>query len=599
MKLFSTLLCTLALVLYLFPATAFAAGEGNMESGGGGMGQGTSANKWIPGNDGVRITVVNAETGSVVSSPIDYSNTIQRSNVLHFGKVSKLQYLSGTHLSPQSGVAYSCRIPGNPMPAIVSSTGRNNIESIKRYFCSEYACMMIAEDAGVSYEAMLAGKYKLLVEPLAYFTHNGLYYCMTATEAALYDQLSGGALRRTMASLTHKNLPLSLFLEYGDLGLPAWSGSTTGKQANADIISSLGMGIVKFKEQPPVPESGMEAPDMEYRVNTDVITSITLRASENLTPDNPASVTFYILDTSYQVNNIVSPKDDSQVVWIKWHTPGTPQDVNITVSVSGATTAQTTFTARIVDLNERIPPDPLATDTYPGYSPPALPVNQQKLTANWGVWSCYWESKWVWHSDWKWHSNQKWHSNSCNSSCPSNCPGGHGKWVDEGNWIDEGKWVDEGEWKYNYTGYSASISGNMSLMPDDIVPTANGKDMKSGYGVKTSVNAVLSTDAPSDHVTNPQTAFDLFPEFQYSTYLRLLQRVSSGRSAKFTFRSNEFSTYRRAVHFTPVWFPDNTNYVVYTQVWDAWTPDGMLSVNLNDYITIHGSLFDDWYTNRE
>ena len=38
---------------------------------------------------------------------------------------------------------------------------------------------------GVSYEAMLAGKYKLLVEPLAYFTHNGLFYCMTATEAAL------------------------------------------------------------------------------------------------------------------------------------------------------------------------------------------------------------------------------------------------------------------------------------------------------------------------------------------------------------------------------------------------------------------------------
>ena len=30
---------------------------------------------------------------------------------------------------------------------------------------------------------MLAGKYKLLVEPLAYFTHNGLFYCMTATEA--------------------------------------------------------------------------------------------------------------------------------------------------------------------------------------------------------------------------------------------------------------------------------------------------------------------------------------------------------------------------------------------------------------------------------
>ena len=32
----------------------------------------------------------------------------------------------------------------------------------------------------------------------------------------------------------------------------------------------------------------------------------------------------------------------------------------------------------------------------------------------------------------------------------------------------------------------------MALMPDDIVPTANGKDMKSGYGVKTEVRATLS-----------------------------------------------------------------------------------------------------------
>lgn len=47
-----------------------------------------------------------------------------------------------------------------------SSTGRNNIEALKKYFCSEYA----------------------------YFTHGGRYYCMTATEAARYDQEAGGTL---------------------------------------------------------------------------------------------------------------------------------------------------------------------------------------------------------------------------------------------------------------------------------------------------------------------------------------------------------------------------------------------------------------------
>ena len=272
----------------------------------------------------------------------------------------------------------------------------------------------------------------------------------------------------------------------------------------------------------------------------------------------------FILGTTYRVNDIVIPADDSQVVWVKWHTPSTPQSVTITVSVSGAYTAQDTFVAEIVDLNEHIPPDPTATDTNPNYTVSSLPNEPQKLTANWGVWSCYWVPVWVWcdHDDW-------------------------------------GHWVDEGYWEYEYTGYSASISGVMSLMPDDIVPTASGKSMKSGYGVKQDVTATLSTDAPTSHITHPQTAFSVFPEFQYETYLRLLQRVSSGRSAKFTFQPNEFSTYNRTVHFSPLWFPDSTDYTVFTQVWDTWTPDGMLSINLNDYVSIDGSLYDDWYTNRE
>ena len=371
----------------------------------------------------------------------------------------------------------------------------------------------------------------------------------------------GGGLNGGAALTPDGNLSL-----IDDIGSPATSGkqfiTVETKNGNADIISSLGVGIVWFDERPP--EGEIEAPDVEYRVDTDVITSVTLRTDTDLTPDNPASVTFHILGTTYRVNDIVIPAGDSQVVWVKWHTPSTPQSVTITVSVSGAYTAQDTFVAEIVDLNEHIPPDPTATDTNPNYTVPSLPNEPQKLTANWGVWSCYWVPVWVWcdHDDW-------------------------------------GHWVDEGYWEYEYTGYSASISGVMSLMPDDIVPTASGKSMKSGYGVKQDVTATLSTDAPTSHITHPQTAFSVFPEFQYETYLRLLQRVSSGRSAKFTFQPNEFSTYNRTVHFSPLWFPDSTDYTVFTQVWDTWTPDGMLSINLNDYVSIDGSLYDDWYTNRE
>ena len=228
MKRILAILCCLTVILGMLPLTISANGNGNMDGGGGGMGQGTAQNKWSPGNDGVRITVVDADSGTAVSSPLDFANREQSGTILHFGKVNKLQYQGGTGLSIQSG-SYSCIKPANSMPAIVSSTGRNNIEAVKRYFCSEYACKMVAQYAGVDYNTMISGEYKLLIEPIAYFTHNGKYYAMTATEAALYDQKADGALRRTMPSLTHKNLPLSMFLEESDLGIGAWTGSISGR----------------------------------------------------------------------------------------------------------------------------------------------------------------------------------------------------------------------------------------------------------------------------------------------------------------------------------------------------------------------------------
>lgn len=527
------------------------------------MGQGTTTSFWNPGNDGVRISVVNSESGSIAADPVDFSNRTQPELLTHFGKVSKLSYRGGTALSLQSGAAYRCFKPAIAMPVIVSSGGRNNIEAIKRYFCGEYVCMMVAEATGIHYEELVSGQYKLLIEPMVFFTYHGQYYAMTATEAALYDQLVSGDLRQKMASLTHQNLPLAIYLEYSDLGFPAWSGGTGNCQTNMDIIHTLGVGIVWFEELPE--RSNLEAPDVQYRVDTDVITSITLSTGRRRTPDNPASVIFHIDGRNYRVNNIVIPAGDSQVVWVKWHTPSTPQCLTITVSVSGGSTAQTTFVADIVDLDEKIPPDPLATDTNPHYTAPNLPSNPQKTSTHWGVWNCYWVPDWDW--------------------CDHGEAGGH--------------WVDNGDWEYSYNSYSASLSGTMELMPDDIVPTAEGKNMKSGYGVKVDVTTRLRANAPSSHYTYTQTAVSVFPEFQYQIYLRLLERTSGSISAHFNFRENEFSTYNRRVHFTPVWFPNRTKYTVYTQVWDTWTPGGMLSINLDDWVTIDRSLFDDWYTNRE
>ena len=123
------MLCAMILIMSVLPLTAAANGNGNMDgSGGGSMGQGTSQNKWSPGNDGVRITVVDADSGAAVSSPVDFSNRRQEGTVLHFGKINKLQYRSGTDLSLQPG-GYRCFQQDRSIPSIVNSTGRNNIEA--------------------------------------------------------------------------------------------------------------------------------------------------------------------------------------------------------------------------------------------------------------------------------------------------------------------------------------------------------------------------------------------------------------------------------------------------------------------------------------
>ena len=583
MKLMKRALYPLLLSLFLVLSTGitvFAEGDGNMIGGGGGMGNGTQTDVWR-NQDGVRVTVVTTE-GTVVSTPFDLTNSNISNGIIHFGKVCKLQYSAGTSLFPNG--SYSCSKPGIALPRIIGGgSSRASIEAIKRYFCSEYAAKLVSEKTGIAFDELISGPYKLVIEPIAYFTHGGRNYAMTATEAALYNQMSGGTLRSKLPSLTHQNLPLSIFLEIPDLGYPAWSGTTSGKVSDSDIISALGIGIVSYRD---VPEADLMAPDQTYRVDTDVITSITLTTDEEVNPDDPASVTFHINGRNYTINNIVIPEGGSQVVWAKWHTPSDPTSLTIDVSVSGASTARTSFVARIVSLEENLPPDPLATDTNPGFSVSSLPANPQRTSACWSVWSASWHVNWEWESDWSWESID------CTENCPDNCSGGHGHWVDNGEWVDNG-WYD-----FTSTTYSASLNGNMEIHPDDIVPTAVGDTMKSGYGIKEAAFANFSSNAPGSHYAPVQTAVSYFPEFSYETYWRLLEK-NGGNSASFTFKPNEYSTYGRKVHFTPVWYPDNTAYTVYTYIIDAWTPSGMLSLNVNDSIQIEGSLYDDWYSKRE
>lgn len=575
----SILLFSLVLSL-MMPMTVYATGDGNIDNGGGGMGQGTSANKWSNRDEGVRVTVVRASDGSAVSASIDLTNKSPSDIRVHFGKVSKVSYRNGAGLAARMG-GYTYIKPAQSLPQIIStSSGGANLTAIKRYFTDEQVIRSIAGYVGMDFETLISGEYKLLLEPIAYVTFKGVRTAFTATEAAKYNQIRGGMLRRKMPSLSHKNLPLAMFLETSDLGFPAWGGSKTEKATDEDIISSLGLGIVRFNE---VTTPEIIAADYEYRVNTDVVTAVTVSGGQS-DPDNPVSVSFSILGRTYTVGNVYYPEGGQQLVWVKWHTPSTEQHITIHISTNGGgSPSRGSITANIVDLDKNPPPNPVADDRNDTYNAgdAILPVNAQKISAAWSVWRPWWKEYWVWHSDWQWHSGS--HSSSCAEDCTSS----------HGHWEDEGEYIDEGWWEFDLDHYSASLSADMTLSTDEKSPTATDSTIKSGYGVNVRVNAQASS-GQSSATTPPQTAVSYFPEFYYKTYWRLLERTRGGYGAEFEFQNNHYSTYNRRTHFTPIWMPDG-NYQVYTYLLDCWTPDGMLCMNLTDSVQIIGDLWDDWH----
>ena len=108
------------------------------------MGQGTAQNFWSPGNDGVRITVVNAETGEAAAPSVDFSNKSFSKPIFHFEKYSKLDYRAGAALTPAQGklsLSYTGRYhplyydeqypsgqhPGNPAILLFGICGKNGI----------------------------------------------------------------------------------------------------------------------------------------------------------------------------------------------------------------------------------------------------------------------------------------------------------------------------------------------------------------------------------------------------------------------------------------------------------------------------------------
>lgn len=380
----------------------YAIGDGNIDNGGGNINQGTSSNSWTPGNEGVRVTVIRVSDHAVVTTPIDLTNKKPNDIQIHFGKVSKMSYTNGIGLTSGNG-RYTYVNPSQALPRIIStkSLGQANIQEIKNYFTDEQVVRSIANMTGMEFEVLTNGQYRLLIEPVSFVTFKGIKVAMTATQAALYDEQTGGSVRARLPTVAFQSLPLAMFLEIGDLGYSAWNGPTTGVRSNSEIKSSLGLGIVRFKDavvEPEEPE--VVTYDYEYRVNTEVITSVEIRGGQS-DPDNPVSVTFDVAGQRYTVDNVYYPSGDSQLAWIRWTTPSTPQIITIRVHASGpGNPIKQTIIAKIVDLSGNDPPNPVADDHNDEYSisKALVPGKPAKTSAQWGIWRPWWHSYWVWHS---------------------------------------------------------------------------------------------------------------------------------------------------------------------------------------------------------
>lgn len=547
-------------------------GDPNVDGGGSGTGSGTEESFWSGGNDGVRVTILRdgVKLAALDLSNKDWAGEVDRG----FTKRCKLEYKANPTLVPAA--LYTNWMPPVTMPRIVSTTGASTIDTIKSYFTDRQVVEYIASKAGLSSDTLTGEGYKLMLEPMAYFKYKGVDYAMTATEAALFDVEVDGQLRYWMGTLTHQNLPFAMFLERSDLGLLPWEGATSGKQSNINILNQLGVGIVTFKPMPDeLPETSIG--DYNYTTDTDVITAISVRndSEVDLTPDSNAYVTFTIAGKTYQ-KQFVCPRKGSQLVWVQWHTPTTPQEIRINVFCRPADYDQY-VTAVVSDIPSREPPDPVfdgpgvgAGQYIPNFRLSRQPQWDSQTTTSWSEWYPVW--------------------------VPPNfipTPGGG--------------YTIPGHWRFEVAQYSASLNVDYKLVPNDRVPTefrlaGNRYEMKSGYGVdvECSVQVTGSPGTSNYDITPIQSGVALFPEFYFKEYNRLLEPESRGSyRTTMTLPVNEFSYYGCRTHFTPLWYPDDMDYPVPVAVFGAWTPGGQLYAAATDSIHIAGgAVLDDWYIRR-
>lgn len=66
----------------------------------------------------------------------------------------------------------------------------------------------------MDFDTLVGGEYRLLLEPISFLKFQGTLIAVTATEAALYDEMLSGGLRTVLPTVAFQNLPLSMFWKH-------------------------------------------------------------------------------------------------------------------------------------------------------------------------------------------------------------------------------------------------------------------------------------------------------------------------------------------------------------------------------------------------
>lgn len=276
MKVKRLLTFILALIMMFSIATvAFADNTGsadiNVESGEGHMNQTTDQqNMWGNYWQGVRLSIYRVSTGKVLKTQ-DYSNLSndqiqnytlegQKCNLARhwFGEHSKLYYRNGAGLSAAHNTYNVYNFAdenGNrlnfPLTIIdgndSSVSGKSTASQVKAFFDDKNIIKTVAKQFGMSYEEITSEDIKVLLEPVAYFRFKGDFYAMSATEAAVFQKTMDADLALRLGTLTTESMPLAMFLERPDIGIPAYAGGG-GKKSAELIIDQMGIGIISFHD---------------------------------------------------------------------------------------------------------------------------------------------------------------------------------------------------------------------------------------------------------------------------------------------------------------------------------------------------------------